>query len=92
MKAGQIGNEAEDTNPAIENDEPKRLQQIMDKCCIGDQANLSTKGNDGQDKYPGVSSQKRVRLRAEQLFQEEVAKTADRKQEVFVNRQHKKAE
>eukprot|EP00972_Heterocapsa_arctica_P094598 13950171-Heterocapsa_arctica.AAC.1 len=64
----------------------------MDKCCMNDQENLSTKGNDEADQYPGVSSQKRVRLRAEQLFQEGAAKKAARKQELLENRQHKTAE
>eukprot|EP00972_Heterocapsa_arctica_P024656 3636898-Heterocapsa_arctica.AAC.1 len=40
-----------------------------------------------EDEYPGVSSQKRVWLRAERLFQEGAAKKATKKQELFDNRQ-----
>eukprot|EP00972_Heterocapsa_arctica_P077677 11455791-Heterocapsa_arctica.AAC.2 len=92
MNDGQIDHEAEDTNPAIGSDEPKRLQQIIDKCCIRDQGNLNTNKINDTDKYPGFSRQKRVRLRAEQLFHERAAKKASRKQEVLEIKQRKKAE
>eukprot|EP00972_Heterocapsa_arctica_P019898 2936489-Heterocapsa_arctica.AAC.1 len=47
--------------------------------------------NKKEDEYPGVSSQTRVRLRAEQLFQEGAAKKAARKQEQLDSKQLKKS-
>eukprot|EP00972_Heterocapsa_arctica_P088337 13027012-Heterocapsa_arctica.AAC.1 len=44
---------------------------------------------ENDDKCTGVSSQKRVRLRAEQLFQEGAAKKAARNQELLDIRQFK---
>eukprot|EP00972_Heterocapsa_arctica_P030882 4543556-Heterocapsa_arctica.AAC.1 len=45
-----------------------------------------------KDIYPGVSSQKRVKLRAEQLFKEGQADKAIKNQEVLQHRLRKKAE
>ena len=63
-------NEGEQNQEDIDTQDYKDMQQHENRNGDNNTKNLNKRGHEDNDeeKYPGVSSQKRVKIRAEQLF------------------------